>query len=491
MSVIVSVNNSLDVALRNLGHTVYTVDLPHTGTYSAKSIFKQFLPQNIEVDVFIHKEILAKKIFFNDIHELSCQTAFWGIDTHLHYAWQIYYAKLFDVFFTPHKAFLEYLPKDWQHPQVIRLPQHGIERPFIAHKDRQHSINFVGRTSGTRPQREQLCHILLQEYDVQHREDLSFSQMMDLYSQTCILPNESIANEVNFRLMEGASCGVGIISNNVGEDQSTLFLPDEEILIYKNFLDFHNHMDYFLSNPTACETMGRKAWERVQKEHLPQHRAMQMCNALFDNYTEGMREQKYAQDIAYFTFFLVCFYNFQQEEHVLPFREYSYELKSLELVQNIFLIFKENPTQIQEEACKNKVYALLRLADTCLFQSSDPLEYKKILATACAGAALQYGDSAKANFYLRIHQKLCKRPLLDPNHCPVETAMSWIVALVKEQKQCFVGSVYQSGCCRTAFDFVSLIRERSPFDMRWAAAITLLDQVWKHYPGCEHESMFA
>ncbi len=558
MAVIFTVNSYFTKALENLGHTVYAVHLPHAGIYSAQQLLQKHLPPAIQPDIFFHAEALSKKIFFSDVHKLPCRTAFWSIDTHLHYSWIMYYARLYDVFLTPHKSFLTHLPAAWQHPNTHRLTQRALPYPWRAHKVRTHAINFVGRLSGTRQQRVNLCKMLQERHGVKHKDNISFTDMMQLYADTRILPNESIANEVNFRLMEGASVGACVISPDVGPDQNCLFEPGKEILIYKDLQDLDHIIARCLREPNFCENIGRAAWERVQKEHLLAHKAQDLCAALFEHIPNiaqkhsqgdfkenfkahlgdnfGKRTRQDTDDLMFFSLFMAFFSGVitetiwekeleqtpleaqADEKHILskegiaaresaaesfvapttmlPFYAHTYSIAALGILQKLFLTLQAEGKDPHFLPCKEKVYKLFQEADLCLLQKNeaapqDYLEYKKNLAIACGGAALHYADAARSYFYLRQHEKMCQKPSQPMFSCPLETGVSWITVLIREQKQCLVGSNYVSGCCQTAFDFTFLLREQDVYDMRWVAGMTLLDHVWKHYPAFDQYALSA
>jgi len=89
-----------------------------------------------------------------------------------------------------------------------------------------------------------------------------------------------MANEVNFRLMEGASSGALVLSPNVGADQDALLEPGSECLIYRDGLELLDCVSWAALRPVAAETIGRAALQRIQAEHLPIHRVGQVLRDL-------------------------------------------------------------------------------------------------------------------------------------------------------------------------------------------------------------------
>jgi hypothetical protein len=243
----------------HLGRGVHCL-LPHLG---------DFRP-----DLFIQMEHLGFRCLCSDLPALPCVKAFWSIDTHINLYWQHYYARLFDVLLTPHPSFVRELPEAFQPPQLRRLPWWGTAMPWRAHAQRAHDINFVGRMHTTdRPLRSLLGALLRAGFGVNVREGLSFPQLLELYADTRLLPNESLAMETNFRLLEGASAGCCLLTQAVGEDQNAVLDPGAQCLIYEDGLELVDLLRMGRAHPALAERIGLAAYRRIQADHLPGNRA--------------------------------------------------------------------------------------------------------------------------------------------------------------------------------------------------------------------------
>ena len=191
--------------------------------------------------------------------------------------WHQYYARLFNAVLTPHLTLWQALPPDLQHPlrntlirQMVRQGQNIAWKP---HQQRDYNLAFVGVLNHHRPLRTWLCELIASRWEMETRQGISFTDMLALYANSRLVPNEAIAFETNYRLLEGASCGAVVLSPNIGPDQYNLFEPDREILVYHNGAELMEQISMLLARPELAEKIGRAAWERVQKEHLPVHRA--------------------------------------------------------------------------------------------------------------------------------------------------------------------------------------------------------------------------
>lgn len=256
-------------AFEELGHEVLALrpgDLPVVVDINEELQRRAFVP-----DLLFQTESLGRRIFFQGLEKLDCPKIFWAIDTHLNLFWHEHYMRCFDAVATPHVSLIEQATQT--PPAVVRLAWYGQARPWKPHSQRTHDVAFVGRITEHRPLRQWLAAFLESHCNARIAQDLTFKDMLQVYEDTRLAPNESIACEVNFRLLEAASCGCLVCSQNVGPDQDALFAPDREIKTYDNVLELREQLDYFRSRPEEAEVLARRAWERVQQEHLPRHRA--------------------------------------------------------------------------------------------------------------------------------------------------------------------------------------------------------------------------
>lgn len=275
----------LEQALRATGHDVRTLRLG-PGVFHLPGILRHM---DFSPDIVFQQECLGLRSFFGGLESLNCPTLFWAIDTHLNMFWQQWYALLFDAVLTPHISLFKALPSE-RHPRVLeRFSQMGQRRQWVPHERRGHGLSLCARLDRHRPVRNWLVE-LLKPQGLHVVDGLSMEEMMRLYDDSRLVPNESIANEVNFRLMEGASSGCLVLSPDVGEDQNELLRPDKEFLIYHDGLELLEQIAWAKKRPDAVEAMGRAAMLRIQAEHLPEHRAatvLRLASSIAQNRLTG------------------------------------------------------------------------------------------------------------------------------------------------------------------------------------------------------------
>lgn len=270
---ILLINSIFESALHERGHTILSLRLT-SGLHKLQPMLAE---HKFEPDLILQQEALGERVFLADLPQFSCIKIFWAIDSHLNMYWQKYYARLFDRVLSPHVSLFSALPDAFKlATPCFRMPWPGVHRSFTPYAKRKDFINFVGRIDNQRPMRASLQHIMQQHFATRFVQDIPYETMLDLYESTQLVPNESIAGEVNFRLMEGASCGCCVLSPDIGEDQNTLFEPGKEFIPYSDGLELLELLKFFQKKIHLAEKIGFAAWQRVQQEHLPPYKTQQI-----------------------------------------------------------------------------------------------------------------------------------------------------------------------------------------------------------------------
>ena len=261
------------------GHTVRRVNLKgEGGLVPVRRLLRgpDASGEKFRPDLLVQMEHLARRIFLSGLEELDCPKIFWALDSHLNLFWQRWYGRLFDLVLTPHPNLFNSLPAAWRLRNDARpFAMPGFGRAWRSHAQRRQTAAFVGVIDQNRPRRSRFAQFLQQRHHVDARP-LSFQAMLDLYDDTRILPNESICREFNFRIMEGASCGCCVLTEDIGEDLHAHFEPGKEVLTYRHALELDELLSFFSVRPALTEKIGQAAQRRVQMNHLPEHRASEL-----------------------------------------------------------------------------------------------------------------------------------------------------------------------------------------------------------------------
>lgn len=436
----------LNVALKNMGHEVLLLDDVHAP--QVLDLEQELARRNFSPDLVLQTEHLGQRVLLKGLSSLSCPKIFWSLDTHLNLSWQLPYMRLFDAVATPHASIMERLRVP--HPPTLRLAKPGHDVPWRPHEQRGHSISFVGRFTSQRPLRKWLASFLEERYAAHIDQDVPFREMLELYADTRLAPNESILGEVNFRLMETVSCGCLTFSQNVGPDQDALFEPGREIMLYENVLELESLLDHFLEHPESAERKARRAWERLRAEHLPRHRAQ----ALLDFVQETPLNSATGSEAK--TAFWCCIWNLYRAErfsiqpdvleNALATLPQTAEVQSARLA---FLVFRQ---RLPEAA---------RLAATLLAAEVHPHDLEFNLHGSTVGLLAEQWKLAK-QFWLR-HCRAMKKNL-EPPASPQHLLLLWAKVLTREDALATPGFTYDPGrhLPASAVECLYLAQEKGP-----------------------------
>ncbi|EFL50966.1 conserved hypothetical protein [Solidesulfovibrio fructosivorans JJ]] len=261
------IHSHLGPALTHLGVRATRLDPPR-GTASLPELLAG-LPE--PPDCVIHQENLGARLVLTDLAKTPCPVVYWALDPHLNFFWQRHYARGFSAVATtqPHlaKAFAAAGA-----PHAAWVPWHGAPRPFVPHADRAMPLAFVGRVTPQRRRRQWFAEHMAR-YGLVMRDDVHGEAMAAFYDAARIVPNESIAGEINLRLFEAASSGCLPVAERRPEGVDTLFVPEREAFYYDDVLELDDRLRFALTHPDLTEKMGRAAHAAVAARHLPLHRA--------------------------------------------------------------------------------------------------------------------------------------------------------------------------------------------------------------------------
>jgi len=225
-------------------------------------------------DLVLQVERLGVRSLLTGLEGVDCPLLFWCIDPHLNGHWHPAYARLFDVVCSTQKAWIPRIAA--QGAQDVRwLPWFGHEREWMDWSEREHGLTFVGRITDQRPARKWMVEFLEERgasFNPAIRDAVPFPEMMELYRNSKVIPNESIFGEVNFRLFEGATSGCLVLGQDLGGEQEELFEPGREMDTYSHIVELGEKLALYLGNDRLTQTMAKAAHARVRAEHMPSHR---------------------------------------------------------------------------------------------------------------------------------------------------------------------------------------------------------------------------
>jgi hypothetical protein len=470
-------SSGMDRAFAALGHNVLALPFNHGAPafdLAAELRRRDFVP-----DLIFQEESLTERVLLQGLDEFDCPKIFWSLDAHLNLFWHVYYARLFDGVLTPHLSFWEQTldPK----PPLERLARYGRERPWRPHAERRHGVGFVGRITEQRPLRKHLTDFLHRQYDALLVSEVPFLEMLRVYEDVRLAPNESIMAEVNFRLMETASCGCLPFCQDVGEDQDALFTPGKEIVTFGDVVELKALLDYFLARPDLAELKARAAWERVKAEHLPEHcarRALDFAGRLPRSGARGWDAS---------TAFWLSVWQLRRAKRIrFPLARIEDALAAQPATAEILAARAALMVWLGQQDVFMELAALL--LGTGRFQEDTELNL------ACSMAALKFGDQALAlRFWRRNEQAPREGKASEPRPTPqgpVGLCLAWARVLLRERALRNPGAFFDPELHLPASALECLHLAQS-FERRNLEAVRLADAIYARMRGGEYYRLGA
>ena len=287
--------------LENSGYSVLRIQASPKPFFDVPTALEE---QDFKPDLVFQNENLVARSILTGLDTLDCPLLLWCIDPHLNAHWHSSYARLFDLVLSTQKAWIPAIRQQGA-PDIRWLPWFGRDIPWNDWNKRTHGLAFVGRITPQRPARKWMVDFLKKKaaaYNPAIRQDLGFADMMKLYGNSKIIPNESIFGEINFRLFEAASCGCMVLSQDLGQEQEELFEPGREFDTYAHAVELDRKLSTYLENDRLTRVMGQAARKRIQEEHLPIHRARRIIEYATDatrNRATGTDAAKWSALTAY------------------------------------------------------------------------------------------------------------------------------------------------------------------------------------------------
>lgn len=275
----------LEQACRALGHMVTYVGLAgeqRPGFDSSISIAQVIASIAQPVDFYLWIDP-AGRYFPSGIEDLAIPTACYLIDVHLG-TWRSQVARFFDLVFVAQKDYVETFRKIVGHDQVYWLPlaaasqvHRQIDLPKI------YEVGFVGNISTAhrytpRTRRLELLarHFKSNNFFSQYTPE----QVGQIYSQSQIVFNTSIAGDVTMRIFEGTACGALVLTDSIANGLGELFNVGEEIVIYKDDDDLLNQITYYLEHPDERTRIAQAGHQRTWSQHTYTHRVQKILETL-------------------------------------------------------------------------------------------------------------------------------------------------------------------------------------------------------------------
>jgi GT2 family glycosyltransferase len=234
-------------------------------------------PENQKPEYFIWIESVPG-FFPKNIKKLPIKTACYLIDTHLHLKEHFELAKNFDYVFLAQREYIENFNSAGMH-NVYWLPL-GADPEIHAKLSevKKHEIGFVGSFVGNE-RRVKLLERLGAKFPV-HYERAFWTDMSKVFSESKIVFNNAVRNDLNMRVFEVMSTGSFLLTDLAKKSgQDELFVNNEDLGVYED--DFiENVADFYLRNDELREAIAARGKELILNAHKYSDRAEDMLKVI-------------------------------------------------------------------------------------------------------------------------------------------------------------------------------------------------------------------
>lgn len=263
-------------SLENMKVPIVPHDIETDGAPDMRILWDECPPDN-RPDLYLWVESVYG-YFPKNIASLPCKKACYLIDMHLNLHLYTDFARQFDFAFIVHRQFVpnisEIVPRSHWLPVACDPAVH-----HMSGKQKQHDISFVGSIH-EKSRRFMLLELLKQHIPV-HVERCFWDEMAALFSESKIVFNNCVDNDLNMRFFEVLSCGSLLMADMAYESgQNELFVAGEDYALYdeENLVAVAR---YYLAHEQIREKIAQRGQRLVHAAHTYDHRVRDLLNVVF------------------------------------------------------------------------------------------------------------------------------------------------------------------------------------------------------------------
>lgn len=250
-----------------------------TGQY----IYKELVKLNHRVEILSFKEkneilklhpdfILAIDDSSHYILDINYHPkAIWIIDSHTSFVCDKVMAKSFDIIFVAQKEYVDKFKKF--NTYVYWLPL-AADLDWHGKKDLEkiYDIAFVGQL-GVGWRRKILLK-LKKDYPNSFISSADCKKIGEIYSQSKIVINYNVNNDINMRVFEAMASGTLLITNQIKNNGfEELFENNKHLVVYDGtYKDLKEKIDYYLKNDEEREKIAQEGYKLILEKHTYKHR---------------------------------------------------------------------------------------------------------------------------------------------------------------------------------------------------------------------------
>lgn len=250
-------------------------DIALSNHNSIESVLER-LPSGFAPDAVVYHDDSHPYFRVEGLERCSLPILFYQVDAHIHYRWFPMMAGLASAVWVAQRDYLPYYVA--QNPSSEWVP---LWAPTWNRAERNRDIEVSFRGSLDRVQRAarvEFFNAVNQHVAV----DVAAGPYQDVYSRSRIVLNESIGDDLNFRIFEAISSGAMVLTPRVKNGLDLLFRDGVHLVTYErgNAAEAVEKIRYYLAHEEERRAIAEAGAAEVARNHNPHARALKLERAL-------------------------------------------------------------------------------------------------------------------------------------------------------------------------------------------------------------------
>jgi hypothetical protein len=227
----------------NLDYKEITENDYSSGKIKRKAFDEKIIKFKPSILIFI--EGGDHRFFPLELFNLNVLKISYLIDTHLKDQEHIYLSHIFDVNFLAQRKYLS----KYAFKNAHWLPLAAVSCEINFERARNIDICFIGSMDASvHPERIRIMSKLKSDFKNVKIGEFPANRIKELYSNSKVVVNWSVNNDLNMRVFEGISCGAHIISNSIEKTELKECGIDGYITIVNNYHELKNAIENYLQD---------------------------------------------------------------------------------------------------------------------------------------------------------------------------------------------------------------------------------------------------
>lgn len=277
---IVHAGTFLAEGLRQLGHEVLPLRLDATQTLNEQVETVCADPDLVLIEVW------GKTNMPLCIGAATHRLAAYCIDTPLNEFWLRHFLVLCDDIFVDQLSSVENLARDGLVAQW--LPLCVSEDAFVAKREKEYFLTFVGRITKYRLKRQNLVRFLQSITDVHVVHGVSMLEMQHIFARSHIVLNENLFSGLTLRVFQALASGSLLFTEDGGCGVDAHFRDGEHLVTYTPETILPRLAD-IQKNPRKYENIARHGQETCRVQHTSVARARSLLDSLEAGLSRNLR----------------------------------------------------------------------------------------------------------------------------------------------------------------------------------------------------------